>query len=288
MLRTFKALSCWLLLLALGSSAAQQVAASEFLGVRHFSVTDFARGLGTSATGFGNSVVVRTDFGILTLFTGERDYLWLPEGGTEPREYRAAVPVTEAAGHVWATMEILDTMGATVSGVVVVLPDRSRLVLTGNLPAGGAAAASLPPFQRAPADSGSEVIELANGVRALRMTQGEYSLLLVDLGLLGLAFPEQRGELDAISAGLAGRRPLYFVLSADSPAPAVLSFSVLQPGMNARLEPPDSVVIVQGSQLELAPGSPVSGVVLLPAATNLRGPLRVEWQQVTAEMIFRR
>lgn len=274
-----------LLFLCLSSALAQQVAGLELFGVRHFSVNDLARGLNTAATRIGNSVVVRTDFGILTLWTGEREYLWLPAGEQEPAQRRLSAPVTEAGGELWAPLDLLHDLGASISGVVLVLPDRTRLVLAGE-----AAQEPVPVLGERPAAAAgdSQVIELANGVLALRMTAGGQSLLLVDLGLLGLAYPERRSDFDSFNAGLEGQRPLYFVLSASEPGLADLSFLIRQPGVNSRLDPADGVVIVQGEPSALGPGSSLSGVLLLPAATNLRGNLQVQWQQVTADMIFRR
>lgn len=274
-----------LLILCLGCAFAQQVAETELYGVRHFSVHDLARGLDTAATRIGSSVTVRTGFGIITLWAGERDWLWLPAGESEPHELRLSVPVTEAGGELWAPQELLVEIGASVSGVVLVLPDRTRLLLASETPGAATPVPALPPPG---ATARSQIIDLDNGVKALRMTAGEQSVLLVDLGLLGLAYPGLRSDLDAFNAGLDGRRPLYFVLSASEPAEADLSFGVRQSGVNSRLDPMDGVVIVQGDAAAVAPGSSVSGVLLLPAATNLRGTVQVEWQQLTADMIFRR
>ena len=272
-----------LIILCLGSAAAQQVASLELYGVRHFSVGDLARGLDTVATRTGSSVVVRTGFGILTLWTAERDYLWLPTGEAVPVEGRLSVPVTEAGGELWAPLQLLTDVGANISGVVLILPDRTRLVLSGE-------PAALPALTGPPAAAAgsSQVIDLDNGVRALRMTAGGQSVLLVDLGLLGLAYPGQRNDFDSFNAGLDGQRPLYFVLSASEPGPAELSFGIRQSGISSRLDPADGVVIVQGDAATLGPGSSLSGVLLLPAATNLRGTVQVEWQQLTTDMIFRR
>lgn len=273
-----------LIILCLGSVSAQQVAGLELQGVPHFSLNDLAGGLGTVATRIGSSVVVRTDFGILTAWVGERDWLWLPAGEAEPVERRLGVPVTEAGGDLWAPLQLLQDLGATVSGVVLIMPDRTRLLLTDG-PA--------PPQQPASAPApvvpgGSQVIELANGVRALRLTAGGQSVLLVDLGLLGLAYPGRRDDFDSFNASIEGHRPLYFVLSSDQAAAADLSFGIRQSGVNRRLDPADGVVIVQGDAGTVEPGKPLSGVLLLPAATNLRGMVQVEWQQLTADMIFRR
>ncbi len=273
-----------LLILCLGCAFGQQVAETELYGVRHFSVNDLARGLDTAATRIGNSVTVRTGFGMITVWAGERDWLWLPAGETEPRELRLSVPVTDAGGELWAPRELLEEIGASISGVVLVLPDRTRLLLSGETPGVPAPLPALPPPS---ATARSQIIDLANGVKALHLTAGEQSVLLVDLGLLGLAYPGLRSDLDEFNAGLDGQRPLYFVLSASEPAEADLSFGIRQSGVNSRLDPTGGVVIVQGDAA-VAPGSPVSGVLLLPAATNLRGTVQVEWQQLTADMIFRR
>lgn len=276
-------------LLCLSHVDAQQLRRTSVYGLDYVSVTDLARGLGTAATRLGSSVTVRTGFGILTLFEGEAGFLWRAEGSSEPRELRLSAQTVAGADGLWVPLELLQVIGATVSGVVVIMPDRTRLVLESSaalpaapeqLPAGAAPAL--------PAAGSSGAIELGAGVRALRFVEGDQSVLLADLGLFGLLQPGRRASFDAFMQELSGYRPLYFVLSASSEGSYSLEFTFVQDSRVTRLGPDDGVVLLQGSGEAVTPGDPVSGIVLLPETTNLRRPLQVQWQQQTASMVFRR
>ncbi len=274
-------------LLLCGFALGQQLATTEVFGVSYVSVADLARGLGTGATSIGSSTVVRTGFGILTVFAGEQDFLWQDSAGSGTTELRLNAPVLELAGEVWAPLSMLEQLGGTVSGIVVIMPDRTRLLLadaTAEPPTLPQEPAAIAP----PRAAGSATVELANGVRALRLQAQGQSMLLVDLGLLALAYPERRPELDSFNAELGGYRPLYFVLGASTPGPANLEFRLSQAGMNATLGPDDGVVILQGDPARVGPAAALSGVLLLPPTTNLRLPLQVQWLQQTGALVFRR
>lgn len=274
-------LTVTLLLLSFTTGLAQQVASQTRLGLTFFSLSQLATGLQSELTVLGNSAVLRTGFGIMTVWLDEAEYMWRPAGAAEPVEGRLGAPTVNEAGEVWAPLELITVMGGTVSGVVVVMPDRSRLVL------GAAPADEAPVWQPAAASQG-EVLSLADGVQALRLTASDQSVMLVDLGLLALAQPGQRAQLDAFNAGLEGFRPVFFTLSSSVPAEPVLNFSFSQSGVATTLTPPHGLVVLAGDEQAVAPGQPLSGVLLLPEATNLREALQVEWNQLKAQMVFRR
>lgn len=272
-----------LLLLAFASGQAQHVASQSRLGLTFFSLTQLATGLQSELTVLGNSAVLRSSFGILTVWLDDAEYMWRPAGAAEPAEGRLTAPTFSEDGEVWAPLELIQVMGGTVSGVVVVMPDRSRLVL-GNGPEPEPDPSAWQPL---PAGHG-EVLSLAEGVQALRLTAADQSVLLVDLGLLALAQPDQRAQLDAFNAGLEGFRPVFFTISSTVSSEPVLSFTFSQPGVAATLTAPHGLVILSGDGHGVAPGAPLSGVLLLPEATNLREALQVEWNQLKAQMVFRR
>ena len=136
--------------------------------------------------------------------------------------------------------------------------------------------------------AGSELVELGNGVSALRFRAGTQSVLITDLGLLALVQPAERSRFDEFMRELSGYRPLYFVLSAAEQGETSLEFTVRQGSMSRKLTEGDGVVLLSGDPATVAPGKPVSGVLLLPGTTNLRAPLQLQWQHLSAGMIFRR
>ena len=197
--------------------------------------------------------------------------------------------MVELAGELWAPLSLIGQLGGTVSGIVVIMPDRSRLLLNDgpvSQPAPAAADPAPAHVVRVPQANGT--VPLANGVQALRLHALGQSVLLADLGLLALAYPDQRVAFDSFNAGLSGYRPLYFVLSAGVAGPAHLEFNLDQGSLSTRLAPEDGVVILQGDPREVGPGQPLSGILLLPLATNLRAPLQVQWLDQTMSMVFRR
>lgn len=277
-------------LLLLGGGAARQLARLNMLSGEYVSVDDLARNLGTVATRLGSSVVLRTGFGILTLFEAEADYLWLPDGASEPEERRLSLPPVHRGETLWAPLELLPALGATISGVVVIMPDRTRLVLTepGELPPATATPQEAPnlPAVR-PASTGGPV-ELGSGVMGLRLSTDDQSVLITDLGLLSLIQPERRHSFDAFMQELNGYRPLYFVITAAAEGSASMDFRVRQGSSERALRVGDGVVLLQGDPDNVAPGQPVSGVLLLPETVNLRAAVQVQWQQQSSGMIFRR
>lgn len=306
-----------LLILATGGTAlAQGVATRMLAGHLHVSLDDIGARLGQAVTAFGSSLTVRSGFGNLTLWLDSREALWLPQGAVEPEILELPFPVHEAGDTLWAPVEVLTLMEATISGQVVIMPDRTRLVLA--LPAAAAdiranpeppdssPGATAPPADGLSGDAGAqpgagsgpglpgaglrdwEPVRLENSVPGLRLYSGSQSLLLLDMGLLGLAFPESRAQFDAFLAQAGTERPLYFVLTSSEHGPWDARFEFSQDGLNTVAEPPYDVVLLEGDLESVGPGATVSGVILLPSATNLRQPLQVEWQQVTAQIVFRR
>lgn len=255
-------------------------------GEPYLSVHDFGTALGAPPTELGPSVVLRTDFGTLTLFHGSSDYVWSSGLEAGPREGQLPAPVREDGGELWAPLGLVPALGGSISGRVVIMPDRSRLLLA-DAQTGAAAPPLLtedtpgPPARHA-------VVELANGVQALQLHGDSGSLLLVDAGLLALAFPDLRRELDVFNADAHGFRPLYFVFAAheETAFPAAVTFR--QEGLTETAEFSAETVVLQGDAAAVEPGGPLSGVLLLPVTADLRRPLRVQWQEVDSEFRFRK
>lgn len=278
MVRTLLMLAAFL---ACAAASARQVSTTVLAGVPYLKVSEFAGALGTVPTVLGPSVVLRTGFGVATLFTGSSDYLWLPGGANEPFEGSLPVPVREQDGELWAPLELVDALGGSVSGVVAIMPDRSRLLLSELQPPAVAAVTPAAP-------AGSRSVELGHGVRALQLSVPGRSLLLADAGLLGLALPEQRAALDEFNKAAHGSRPLYFVFAADAESAFDASVRFSQEGLEETASFEGELVVLAGDPAAVGPDSPLSGLLLLPVTADLRRPLRVEWLEAGALFSFRR
>jgi hypothetical protein len=265
----------FLLFLLFGLQApAQEISVLREGGVQSLSLSDLARNLGQLPTAAAGTVTLRLEPGVLTLFEDSREALWFPRGAEGPVEVEFAVTTRYSDGDWWVSTDLVGLLGGRISGRVLTLPGHARLLLAAD-PAGSG-------------DAAGEVLELAGNVSALRLRSGTSSVLLVDLGLLGLVHPGQQQQIDAFLAQLEGERPLYFVVSSLTDAAWEPEFSFRQEGLEFDALHPWHVVLLEGDGQFGAPGQPVSGVILLPAAANLRIPLEVHWQGATGRLAFRR
>jgi hypothetical protein len=263
-----------LFLLVSAAAFAREIPVLTRGDVQLLSLTQLGRNLGQLPSPAAGSVTLRLDSGVLTLFTDSTEALWFARGATEPVEARLSAATRFDGTDWWVALDLISLLGGSISGRTVLLPGQARLLLQQPDTSGSAVA--------------GEQVELARDVTALRLNSGATSVLLVDLGLLGLVHPEQRQELDSFLGELDGERPLYFVVtsSRESAWEAVFGFRQAELQFEARL--PWQAVILEGDEQVVTPDQPVSGVILLPAEVNLRSPLEVTWQGRTGRITFRR
>lgn len=278
-----------LLVLATGGVALAQVAARDVGGVLYVSVDDLASRLGYSLSGGESSLTLRAATGVVVLFEDSPDILFKPKNSAETLErsdQSLAAPVVKM-GEVWfAPVELLELLGFTVTAESVTAPGGRTFPLT--LPSPAVVQTS----QR------SELVDLGNGVTGLSFyLPGDagpetVSVLVVDLGLLGLALPAEQRGLDAAAAKFKDAKPLYFVATALAAASWQPVFTVTQGGRSAEVRSPFSVNVLAGAADTLTPDAPVSGLILLPAWVNLRQPVTLSLvgglDEVAATVQFRR
>lgn len=236
------------------------------------SLTQLAREFGQVPTEVGDSVTLRLPEGVLTLWEGNSALLWFPSNG-ESVETRLARPTSFSDGHWWVSAQLARVLGGSISGRTLLLPGRARLLL--DLPAAHTST------------GGSQQLSLPNSVQALSLTSGDQTLLLVDLSLLGLAYPDQQVKIDGFIAALGGQHALYFVLTTQTESSWEASFTVEQGGALLELQHPWDVAVLAGNEQLVTPAQPVSGVLLLPPSVNLRAALTVKWQDTAGATAFR-
>lgn len=248
------------------------------------SVDALARRLGHTAgvSADGTAFTLRAPRGVLTLFADLAEGWWQPRGADAAEELVLSAPVQRRDGAWYAPADAFEPLGVTLGGEALRLPDGRRLPL------------ALPPERATGADF--ELEDLGNGVVGVRLfAPGDagpetVSVLVADLGLLPLALPELRAELDALlaRAELVHERLLLFVVTSLSEAAWDSRFVVSQAGADFEARHPFRVRVLRGDPQRVAPGSPALGVILLPQSFRLDAPLTLRWAGATAPVTFRR
>ena len=243
-------------------------------------VDDLARALGAPWSAEGDHLTLRADAGVLVVFAGSPDGWWQPAAAREATAVSSALPIARVDGRWYLPDDLLGVLGVRVDGEAVTLPDGRRRALA---------------IERPPPDGGlAEVIALGPGVDALRLYAAgagaahEVSLLAVDLGLLGLAFPEQQGALDAVLRELRSEKALFLVVTALGEAAWQPAVYVAQDGRETLLSAPLTVQVLEGDPERVAPGAPVAAVAFLPPDLDLRRPLTLRWAGVAGSWTLRR
>ncbi|MFN2321807.1 MAG: hypothetical protein ABR510_02440 [Trueperaceae bacterium] len=241
---------------------------------------DLARALGAAWSDDGRAFTLRVATGVLTVFEGDVDALWQPAGGADPTVVSAALPARRIDDRWYVPEDLLGVLGARVDGALLHLP-------------GGATRPLLLP-RTAVADAASELVPLGPGVEALRLFvnggdgDASVSLLVVDLGLLALAFPAQQSALDAVLRDLSAERALFLTVTATAQAAWQPAIYVVQNGRETLLAEPFAVQVLAGDPARVAPGEPVVAVAFLPDHLDLRRPLTVRWAGVSGTWTLRR
>lgn len=243
-------------------------------------VDDLARALGAPWSADGPHLTLRADTGVLVVFDGSPDGWWQAAGARDAEPVASALPVGRVDGRWYLPDDLLGVLGVRVEGGALWLPDgRVRpLELAREVVREGSA----------------ELVPLGPGVEGLRLYAASadgpdvVSLLVVDLGLLGLAFPEQQAALDAVLRELKSERALFLVVTALAEAAWQPAIYVVQDGRETLLSAPMTVQVLTGDPDRVAPGEPVAAVAFLPIDLDLRRPLTVRWAGASGSWTLRR
>lgn len=269
---------------SLGSSAQPQpdapVAAQRSGGRVAIDVTDLARRFGWNASDADGTLTLRTPHGILTAFDGAPDALWQAAGAPEATVVPLSMPPRRTDRAWFVPADLLQVLGVEVEGEGVEMP-------------GGVAPLAFPP--RAEAGDGFELAPLGPGMIGLRFFApgpagpDTVSLLLADLALLALAVPEHRAVLDAVlvDGPMADAHPLLVTVTAVAPMSWEPTLVFEQGDVRFEARHPFRFQLVSGSAQWVEPDAPAIGVVLLPSRLSLEQPLRVQWGDRTADVVFR-
>ncbi len=271
----------WLRSLAL----AESLPALRLAGTTYVSLSEVARLLGLETSDGGQSFTVRAPGGVLVIFDGSPDILWQPaaRGQLLAGDLSLAAPVHRVEERWFVPLELLNLLEITVAGEVVTLPTGAAHTLA---------------YPRDPwaavGGAQSEVVELGNSVMGLALYapgaagQDSLSLLLLDVALLSLAFPEQQPAIDSFIGGLTHGNPLFFIVASVVETPWETSLTFTQDGSSFAARYPFTLSVLEGEAGTVSPARPTSGVVLLPDWLNLRRPIAVSWGEARGVIQFRR
>jgi len=270
-------------ILALGAIATAQgapVAARAEGPWTLVAVDDLARALGAPWSVDAGGLTLRAADGVLVVFLDSPDAYWQPTGARESGLVSAAVPVVRIDDRWYLPEDLIGVLGVRVDGEALVLPDGQLRALA---------------LARPPERAGfAEVVALGPGVEGLRLFAAAasgpdaVSLLAVDLGLLGLAFPSQQAALDAVLRDLKAEKALFLVVTALADAAWQPAIYVLQDGRETLLTAPLTLQVLDGDPDRVSPDRPVAAVAFLPLDLDLRRPLTLRWAGVTGSWTLRR
>lgn len=318
-----RALRCCLAALLLWLVAAPALAqvsavrAVELRGVTYVDAAALALALGDVVTAGDEILTWRGAEGVVTFFAGSAEALLLRpgDGGADEwalsspvlasvdelaglAEQESAAPLAAAAAGWALPLDAVQLLGvafdATGAGAVLHTPAGRSLALVVLDPPGAEAADGALPDPSVDGASASgvtsrwEMTEIA-GAPALRFfSPPGKSLLLLDLDLAPLAFPEATAAVDAAVARAGSDHALLVVVSALSEQDWSSSLQFEQAGRGLEVRHPYRLRVYQGEPDTVGPGAEVAAIVLLPASFSLYQPLSVSWEGIDATVTFRR
>jgi len=275
-------------------AGAQQVAGIERFGAPYVEAHGLALQLGDVVTVMDGVLTWRGSEGVATFFLGTAEALTQRPGDGGPSEWALSAPVVVEGGSWYLPLDALQLLGVAVEEIPaegarsITLHGPNgvsyRVAFLAPEPAGAAAA---PPGVAAPDEGGWELDSLA-GVPVLRFfLAGQLSLLLLDLDLAPLAFPELTEVIDAAAAAAGSDHALLLVVAALVESEWQASISFAQDGKELEVRHPYRLRLHLGSEATVGPAAPAAGVVLLPSTFSLYRPMQVQWAGVRGTVTFR-
>jgi hypothetical protein len=269
-------------------------------GVTYVDAGALATALGDVVTAAGGVLTWRGAAGVATLFLGSADALVQRPLDGGPDEWALSAPPLLSQGgsaadpSAWLLpLDAVQLLGviALAEGELVSLqlPGGALLVValaSDDAPIAGGSHEAAGSHE---APGVSSELSAISGVPALRFFLDEdLSVVLLDLDLAPLAYPELTTVIDAAGApagGAPARRALVTSLR-QREWPTSLVFE--QDDLDVEVRPPYRFHLYLGADSTVAPEAPVAGVILLPPAFSLYKPIAVSWAGVTATVTFRR
>lgn len=276
------------------SPGATGIAGDVVAGATYIGAGALATALGDVVTAAGGVLTWRGAEGVATFFLGSADALLQRPQDGGPDEWALSAPPLLSAGGVatdpfdWLLpLDAVQLLGVATTAI----DEQVYLYLPGGAVAtvavgstGGSDQPGLPDM-----DSGSSEVTAVAGVPALRFFVGDdLSLLLLDLDLAPLAYPELTAVVDAAAAKAGGDQALLALVTSLGQRDWSTSLTFAQGDQRVEVRSPFRFHLYLGAASAVSPQAPVAGVILLPAAFSLYKPIAVSWAGQTATVTFRR
>lgn len=293
-------LSVLILLVAVHGVARAQVLGLDGPGVRYVEAASLAVSMGDVATVDGEVLTWRGVQGVVTFFLGSSVALLQAPGSGGPDEHSlsATVRTIQASELARLSMQLPDHPAAgwllpldAVQLLGVANDEVGGLSLL-HLPNGATTGVQLPTpvadTPRAAYGASWEAAEIG-GSPALRIYASDrLSLLLLDLDLAPLAFPDATAVVDAAAARIGVDHALLLVVSALDETAWESRLVFEQDGRVLEVRHPYRLRVYRGSAEVVTPDQAAAAVVMLPVSFSLYRPLKVTWAGVEATVTFRR
>jgi hypothetical protein len=252
-------------------------------GAVYVDAASLAVALGHVVTSDGPTLTWRGPEGVVTFFGGSSEVLLQRPGDGGPQEWSLAAPAVAGPGG-GAAGWLLPLDAVQLLGVAAEeTPDGAAL----HGPGGETILLTLPAPALATGYGAWEPVSLG-AAAGVRFFSGDQSLLLLDLDLLPLAYPEATAAVDEAAARAGSDNALLLVASALVTGELDTELTFSQDGRELAVRAPYRVHVFRGDPAALAPGAEVVAVVLLPQTFSLYRPLTVSWAGVEATVTLRR
>lgn len=267
-------------------------------GVTFVAAGPLATALGDVVTAAGGVLTWRGSEGIATFFIGSADALLQRPLNGGPDDWALSTRVRLVAGGSqdqvgdWLLpLDAVQLVGVANQwvGDLVTLHTPSGSLLMIDITTGDAAGHGVAdsPSQVA-SQGGSEVGDIA-GVTTLRFfLDDDLSVLLLDLDLAPLAYPDLTDVIDAAAAGAGEDQALLALVTSLSAREWSSSLTFEQDGSSVEVRSYYRFHLFVGDAESVAPDAPAAGVILLPPGYSLYRPITVSWSGLTATVTFRR
>ncbi len=262
----------------------------DVAGVTYVEAGSLAFALGDVVTVTDETLTWRGEEGVATFFEGSSVALLQRPGDAGPTEWPLSAAVFAAGGSSgvggvgwYLPLDAVQLLGVaaeeSAGEMILYAPNGARLDIVLPRPEVDVAGPD--------AGTGWELAQLG-AATGLRLFSHDQSLLLLDLDLLPLAFPEATEVID--DAALRAGKDHVLLLVGTSLTDGALSTAVAFEQSDRRLEvaAPYRVHVYRGDPGAVGPGHDLAAVVLLPATFSLYEPLSVSWSGVEATITFRR
>jgi len=262
-------------------------------GVTFVAAGALGTALGDVVTTAGGVLTWRGSEGVATFFLGSADALLQRPGDGGPDDWALAAPPLLAPGGSQAdvgdwllpldAVQLVGVAAGWIDGQVYLHLPKGESVAVATATDAVQDDASFMPAPRA----FSEVSDVA-GVPALRFfADDDLSLLLLDLDLAPLAYPELTDVIDAAAERAGSDQALLALVTSLSEREWSSALTFQQDTLTVEVRSYYRFHLYVGGTDLVSPNAPVAAVVLLPGAFSLYKPITVSWAGQVATVTFR-